>query len=127
MGEASILEAINLIKSGYSIDDSKIYLMGSSNGAAASWAVAQAYPYLFAGILVFSGVVNIKKLNNVGNLRIINISSPYEYLYKDSWEKPTQYLHIHKILKEAFYILIQITAIYIEKTSLLERLSLPVI
>lgn len=92
VGEAAIFEAIDLIKSRYSVDDNKIYLTGRSNGGAACWAIAQAYPHLFAGIFVFSGVVNTKKLSNLDNMRIINVSSPYEYMYKEAWEVPNQYL-----------------------------------
>lgn len=86
VGEVSIIESIEQIKNKYSIDEKRIYLVGYSNGASAAWAQIQAFPDLYAGALLISGYADINKLDNVNNLRVINVSSPYEYMFEDAWK-----------------------------------------
>lgn len=75
MGDASIQIALSDIFSKYSIDRTRVYCTGNSNGAGTAWAQAEAYPDLYAGIYAVSGQPNYELLKNLGNQKIIALSS----------------------------------------------------
>ena len=99
IGEAAILEQINLISDSYSIDENRIYLMGHSNGAYAVWALSTAYPHIFAGALIVSGQPDYNCIRNLYNLKVINISSETEYGYNANFEKISEYTKNMKSFK----------------------------
>ena len=75
VGEASINEILEHIKSNFSIDPLRIYGAGHSNGAYAAWINAQLYPDHYAGIFPSSGEPSIKMLDNLRNMRVFSITS----------------------------------------------------
>lgn len=75
IGEATFLEAMNLIMNSYQIDKDRVYLSGICSGAYAAWALAQAYPSLFAAMVVSGGGPFAKNLHNLDNIKIKNICS----------------------------------------------------
>ena len=81
VGEAAILEALHDVFEKFSIDDSRIYLCGHSNGAYAVWTMLQAYPHLFAGALIVSGTPEYNLICNTSNIPSIIISSQNEIGY----------------------------------------------
>lgn len=85
IGEASIIEMINELVKVYKIDRRRIYMAGTSNGAYATWSLAQNHPGLFAGILTVSGQCFIQNIENVCNTKIINISSNLDRLYEKAY------------------------------------------
>jgi len=92
IGEAAALEAIRDICKTYNVDTSRIYLSGSSNGGSCAWVLAKSYPHLFAGIKIVSGYVELNDLINLSNMRVLNVSSRYENMYKDGFENPQKIL-----------------------------------
>lgn len=82
ISEAAIKIALKDILSRFSIDENRIYATGYSNGACATWAVAESYPDLFAGIYVVSGNANFNLLGNLNNMRILHLSSPSDGPYR---------------------------------------------
>lgn len=92
IGESAILEVINIINSTFSVDPSRVYLTGFSNGAFACWSLAQAYPHLFAAIAPISGGPYIPNLINLSNIKIINFSSEVDYQYEWGYKIPTPIL-----------------------------------
>ena len=73
IGEASFLECFNKVISLFNIDLGAVYLHGTSNGAYSTWALAEAYPHLFAAISPISGVPVKSMLVNLSNMYIYNI------------------------------------------------------
>lgn len=51
IGETVALESLRDTRGNYSIDATIIYLAGFCNEVYAVWALAQAYPQLFAGVV----------------------------------------------------------------------------
>lgn len=92
IGEAYILELLQDIKERYSIDETRVWAAGHSNGAYAAWSLALAYPHLFAGILTVSGGMETELIPNISNNTIINVSSEDEYGYKRGFEQAHPYL-----------------------------------
>ncbi len=82
IGEASIQEVIRHIQNTFSVDEDRIYCTGNSNGAGATWNQAQNFPQMFAGIFPVSCNVNPKRINNLTNLKIINVCSKDDHLYQ---------------------------------------------
>lgn len=81
IGEASIMELINWVLGNYSIDRSRMYLLGYSNGAFAAWSIAQNYPHMFAAIFPLAGLGIKRKDSDLNDCRIFQIISPCDYLY----------------------------------------------
>lgn len=92
IGEAAIWEVIGLVKSHYSIDEDRIYFMGSSNGGYATWAQAQNYPHELAGIVPISGGVYPPNIRNLYNLRVLNVTSTSDDLYVEAYVHPKKEL-----------------------------------
>ena len=103
IGEAAILEAITDVLNRFSVDAQRIYALGHSNGAFAVWAIAQAYPHLFAGIMAVSGKQNLKCLVNIKNIYIINVSSKTESEYFANYCEPHNQLQYFTNVKEVLY------------------------
>lgn len=82
IGEASIMELIDWVLDNYNIDKSRIYLLGYSNGAFATWAIAQNHPDMFAAIFPLAGLGNAQKASNSSHCKIFQIISPNDYLYR---------------------------------------------
>ena len=105
IGEAAVMEALELIKESVGVDERRVYLAGFSNGAASAWILAQHYPHCFAGIIPVSGRVSVAKAGNLWNSRIINTSSEYEALYEPAFANAKEILeksgHFDGILQES--------------------------
>jgi len=54
-GEQDILDVMELVKSHYSVDASRIYLGGHSMGGGGTWRIGLAYPDRFAGLIPIAG------------------------------------------------------------------------
>lgn len=78
VGEAAILEVMQMILEKYDIDTDRIYLIGYCDGAYACWAMAQAYPHLFAAIATISSSPYLPNLRNVSNVGVLNIAGDEE-------------------------------------------------
>jgi hypothetical protein len=104
VGEAAIWDALDDITDTYNIDEDRIYVAGSSNGGAATWGFAKAYPDRFAGIYVVSGHLSYDNIENMKNLKIYNISSKSDGIYDVAYEKALENLikckHFTGILAE---------------------------
>ena len=50
IGELDVLQAIDEVRRDYPIDDTRIYVTGSSMGGTGSWTLAVHHPDLFAGV-----------------------------------------------------------------------------
>ncbi|RKN70101.1 hypothetical protein [Paenibacillus ginsengarvi] len=92
IGEVSLLEGLHTIKKNFNIDEERVYLYGYSNGAYAAWALAQAHPYLFAGIVTLSGSPYQHNLGNLSNLFILNICGDQDYLINSAYHIPSSTL-----------------------------------
>jgi pimeloyl-ACP methyl ester carboxylesterase len=55
LSEQDAFEVINSVTRDYKIDASRVYLMGHSTGALATWLIASSKPEKFAGIAAISG------------------------------------------------------------------------
>lgn len=73
MGDRDVLKCIEMAKQRFSVDDDRVYLMGSSMGGFGTWNVATRHPELFAAIApiygggdfhVFTKKETIAKLND---------------------------------------------------------------
>jgi predicted esterase len=53
--EKDVIDVLSEMKREFSIDDSRVYLMGHSMGGYGSWSVAANHPQLFAAIAPFAG------------------------------------------------------------------------
>ncbi|WP_138752199.1 hypothetical protein [Paenibacillus sinopodophylli] len=73
IGEASFLEVYQLIMCKMNINLTRIYMYGNSNGAYATWAIAQANPHLFTAILVDGGSPYRPNLANVSHMEVIHL------------------------------------------------------
>jgi len=67
IGEVSILECVSIIQNKFNVDETRIYLIGYSNGAYACWSMAQAYPHVFAAIAPLSGGFYEKNIDNLAS------------------------------------------------------------
>ncbi len=84
IGEAAIMEQLSHLMNLFPIDPQRIYAYGTSNGASATWAIAQRYPDLFAGIYVFSGLAEHNLMQNLAHVKVVNYSSDF-----DTMKQPT--------------------------------------
>lgn len=55
IGEDDVLDVLEEVCTLYSVDTSRVYLVGTSMGATGCWNLAVHYPHLFAGIVPISG------------------------------------------------------------------------
>lgn len=55
LGEQDVLQAISLAKAQLSIDEDRVYLVGSSMGGAGVWHIGAANPQIFAALAPFFG------------------------------------------------------------------------
>lgn len=94
MGEASIQIALADIFSKYSIDRTRVYCTGNSNGAGTAWAQVEAYPDVYAGIYAVSGQPNYSLLVNLDHQKIITLSSDADDMY-NIFQKTGEYLQEH--------------------------------
>lgn len=90
IGEVSLLEGFNEIKSLIRVDEDRIYLTGSSNGAFATWAMAEAYPGVFAAIAPLSGVPYQRNLLNISHVPIFNMSGTRDVYYDEGYRLPSE-------------------------------------
>ncbi|MBQ8175044.1 MAG: prolyl oligopeptidase family serine peptidase [Clostridia bacterium] len=81
-GDASFREVLLDVKRRYRIDESRIYAAGYSNGAYATWSLAQAYPSVFAAILPYAGGMDTQKIKNLYNLPILRVESEGDHRYR---------------------------------------------
>ncbi len=68
VGEAHILEMMRWAFDNYSVDCDRIYMLGTSNGGYATYAMAQNYPHLNAAIFPLVGYPNVDTIENISNL-----------------------------------------------------------
>lgn len=92
IGESSFMEIFQNIIKKYNIDMDRVYLTGYSNGAFATWALAQAYPYLFSAIIPISGAPNKENLKNLININIMSICGDKDYLLEAGNRIPSDVL-----------------------------------
>ena len=55
LGEDDVLAALRDVQQSYSVDERRVYLVGTSMGATGCWHLAVHYPHLFAGIVPVGG------------------------------------------------------------------------
>jgi dienelactone hydrolase len=55
LSEEDVLQALQLVRQQYKIDESRIYLMGHSMGGYGTWALAAAHPEIWAALGPISG------------------------------------------------------------------------
>ena len=60
--EKDVLEVLRLMKAAYSVDDSRIYLMGHSMGAIGTWALGSKFPQTWAALVSFAGTGRAEEL-----------------------------------------------------------------
>ena len=94
IGERAFFECFNTLIDGLNVNENKVYLAGSSNGAYAVWAIAQAYPHLFAGIFVDGGTPYGGNLCNLNHMPIINLAGEQDPVFQDAYVDPTEYYSI---------------------------------
>ena len=94
MGDASIRIALSDIFSKYSIDRTRVYCTGNSNGAGTAWAQAEAYPDVYAGIYAVSGQPNYELLENLDHQKIIDLSSDADGM-NPIFQKVKEHLSCH--------------------------------
>ena len=71
IGEAAILEQIEVVKKAFKIDEDKIYLSGFCAAAGSAWQMAQAYPHMFAGIISYVATQDFTMSKNLYNTDVI--------------------------------------------------------
>ena len=78
IGEASTFEIIDWVKRNYCIDENRVYLTGYSNGAYATWAIAQYHPHLIASIFPLRGRPSpyIENTSNIPSFIFISENDP---------------------------------------------------
>lgn len=54
-GEQDVLDVLDLMKSHYSVDASRVYLGGHSMGGGGTWTIGLKYPERFAGLIPIAG------------------------------------------------------------------------
>jgi hypothetical protein len=92
IGEASFMEGLERLKAFFSVDEDRIYLVGNCVGGYAAWALAQAYPYLFAGMVVLSGSQYEKNIQNLNHLNILNVCGDRDKYLEQVYSFPTNTL-----------------------------------
>lgn len=87
IGEASFLEVNSLVNDSWNINLGRIYSYGNSNGGFGTWALAQAHPNLFRGILASGGGPYLKNLKNVSHMSIVNVCGTSDQNYYQNFRK----------------------------------------
>ena len=64
VGEEGILRIVRWMKMSFSIDDSRIFIGGFSDGASGSFSLMMLRPSYFAGYLAFSGHIGVAAIAN---------------------------------------------------------------
>ena len=80
VGDAAFNEIYTDVLSKYNIDNTKIIMMGHSNGGYATWAQAQMIPDRFAAIYPAASEPNHKALMNLNNIGVRYLTSDSEHL-----------------------------------------------
>lgn len=88
IGEAALLEAMDLLKDSLSVDVNRIYLSGFSQGATSVWNLVQKYPHLFAGFIPIAGTADYRFTNNLSNMAALGFFE---------WEKSTENLYFRNL------------------------------
>jgi poly(3-hydroxybutyrate) depolymerase len=83
-GLHDVLDSMALAEEFFSIDPDRVYIMGSSMGAAGAWRIAAAYPHLFAAACFVVGVYDRSLADKVKRLPVM-----FHYGGKDSAERVT--------------------------------------
>ncbi len=68
LSEEDVMDALQLVRQQYHIDDSRIYLMGHSMGGYGTWALAADHPEIWAALGPISGggnPVNVAKFKSI--------------------------------------------------------------
>lgn len=68
-GEQDVIDVIDRIMSRYSVDENRVYLMGSSMGGLGTWRIGTLYSDRFAAIAPFCGWYGYDLLENLGNMK----------------------------------------------------------
>ena len=83
-GLRDVLDTMALAQEFFSIDPDRVYIMGSSMGAAGGWRIAAAYPHLFAAACFVVGVYDQSLAGKVKGLPVM-----FHYGGKDGAERVT--------------------------------------
>ena len=81
VGEAAILEQIEVLKQHFSIDENRVYLSGFCGAAGSALQMAQAYPHMFAGFLVYIPQQDFSLRMNLYNVDILAFYHAEEYVH----------------------------------------------
>ena len=81
VGEASILEILGWIRANYIIDEDRIYVLGTSNGGYATYALAQNHPSLPAAIFPCIGNAQMDIIENLSNIPTYQFVSPKDVVF----------------------------------------------
>ena len=81
IGDASMNEALEIIKKNFPIDEERISMFGYSNGSTATWIQAQISPHKFAAISPCAGIFDSNMIKNLSNMKIFDIESPHDHRY----------------------------------------------
>lgn len=95
IGDAAIQIALKDALSRFSIDNSRIYCTGNSNGGGAAWAQIEAYPDVFAGAYIVSGHPNHDLLSNISNMKLLYLSSTIDHMYEFGYRRVQEKLLNH--------------------------------
>jgi hypothetical protein len=90
--EAQFIESMKQLLKFCSVDMSRIYLTGYSNGAYDVWSFAENYPNLFAGIYPVSGRPIKDAIFVLKDVRTLVISSNKDNLYEFTYQYPLEQL-----------------------------------
>ncbi len=68
-GEQDVLDVMDRIIGRYSVDENRVYLMGSSMGGLGTWRIGSLYADRFAAIAPYCGWSGYEFLENLGNMK----------------------------------------------------------
>ena len=77
--EQDVLQVLQRVKQQYSIDESRIYLMGHSMGAIGTWKIAPKYPDIWAALGPISGrgvPETVEKMRNIPQIVVHGDADP---------------------------------------------------
>jgi len=77
--EQDVMQVLQRVKQQYSIDESRIYLMGHSMGAIGTWKIAPKYPDIWAALGPISGQgapTTIEKMRNIPQVVVHGDADP---------------------------------------------------
>lgn len=70
-GLQDVLDTMSLVEELFSIDERRVYLMGSSMGAAGAWRIAARFPERFAALCGVVGVYDLDLAENLRNMPVM--------------------------------------------------------